>query len=290
METSLQKVVARHKAGHPSVLVTRSSLLKDLFFSFFAFCYPFHTLQNVILCDKGVNEIDFAEQKRYVHRVCVCLQIFSYFWLFTILHLLAGCAYVVLSKATVSFDSMKTETAEVIFYTFGERTGGSCADLPLSIAQHAWRYREDTWSTWLSTECHGWPMGIRLHQVASNVSQLFSQNTCLYHSVLEPMFLEMVGDVPITVHSNPVVAKEEQLVFGAFNKSWNEGINRINAEVLNKQLPDATCFSGFIEAMSELAGGSGSMLGFGQRWRMSPFMQGVNRLRGMDRSKKRRFT
>ena len=65
----------------------------------------------MILCDKGVNETDFAEQKRYVH--CVCLQIFSYFWFFTILHLLAGCAYVVLSKGTVSFDSMKTETAEV---------------------------------------------------------------------------------------------------------------------------------------------------------------------------------
>ena len=71
METSLQKVVARHKAGHPPVLVTRSSLLKDLVVSFFAFWYPFHTLQNVILCDKGVNETDFAEQKRYVHCVCV---------------------------------------------------------------------------------------------------------------------------------------------------------------------------------------------------------------------------
>jgi len=33
------------------------------------------------------------------------------------------------------------------------------------------------------------------------------------------MFLEMVGDVPITVDSNPVVAKEEQFVFGAYNKS-----------------------------------------------------------------------
>lgn len=62
-------------------------------------------------------------------------------------------------------------------------------------------------------------MDIWLHQVASNVSQLLSQSTCLYHSVLEPMFLEMVGDVPITVDSNPLVAKEEQFVFGAYNKS-----------------------------------------------------------------------
>lgn len=76
METSLQKVVARHKAGHPPVLVTWSSLLKNVVVSFFVFWYPFHTLQNVILCDKGVNETDFAEQKRYVHCVCVFTDLF----------------------------------------------------------------------------------------------------------------------------------------------------------------------------------------------------------------------
>ena len=141
--------------------------------------------------------------------MCVCVyRSFLTFCFRNFTHLLVACACVVLSKGTVSFDSMKRETAEVIFYTFGElRAGGSCADLPLSIAQHAWRYREDTWSTWLSIECSGWPMGIRLHQVASNVSQLLSPNTCLYDSVLERMFLEMVGDVPRNVDAKTCSCK-----------------------------------------------------------------------------------
>ena len=102
--------------------------------------------------------------------------------------------------------------------SFGElRAGGSCADLPLSIAQHAWRYREDTWSTWLSMECNGWPMGIRLHQVASNVSQLLPLNTCLYNLVLERMFLEMVGDVPRTVDAKHCSCKRGAICLRGFH-------------------------------------------------------------------------